>query len=267
MKKALVLGAMLLLVASSALATPGIDLSANSCARSSTGSPPPAPNVDLAAACLDYVNTFTDVDIIATFQPNGAVPQIAAFNGIMDMQIGVDYGDPGSAFWNWFNPNLAECNRAGLGFLTGPKPAGARCGIYLDTWRTLAASNGGAAGAGQFGARIQRVAFNATRDNNAQNVNNDQACFAATFTLLLTTATESGVGGVCDGCGTSACLVFNDGYPESFDGAVVSPHLTTPTGQGANGTTNVVTFNGGLSLCAAVPAKKKTWGQLKSLYR
>jgi hypothetical protein len=69
--------------------------------------------------------------------------------------------------------------------------------------------------------------------------------------------------GSCSGCDVSTCLVLNAvqlDRPQTLAGDVV---LTTPAVIGANR----ATWRGTGAPCDAVPARRTTWGQLKSLYR
>ena len=66
----------------------------------------------------------------------------------------------------------------------------------------------------------------------------------------------------CAGCDVPACLVLNSigiGLPPDRIRALVTP---------GPGDANRVTWQGGANAsCSAVPARRPTWGQLKSLYR
>lgn len=72
--------------------------------------------------------------------------------------------------------------------------------------------------------------------------------------------------GACSGCGTPVCIVFNSltvyDYPP-FGG--VRAYVPNPLQR------NFVTWQGGTSgmaICpAATPARNRTWGVLKTLYR
>ena len=80
---------------------------------------------------------------------------------------------------------------------------------------------------------------------------------------LMTTGPDA-----CAGCGTPACLVLNAvliGRPPRPPGAPSANVLLETPGPGHP---NWVTWQGGAGAnCGAVPARSKTWGQIKALYR
>jgi len=79
------------------------------------------------------------------------------------------------------------------------------------------------------------------------------------FTIELFTALAAS----CSGCQTPAAIVFNQVTLYSFDDQVAPRTITGP-----GLVSNCVTVNGGGGVpCSATPARRNTWGALKSLYR
>lgn len=70
--------------------------------------------------------------------------------------------------------------------------------------------------------------------------------------------------GGCEGCTEPACFVFNSAEIVRLPGASGEPPqpFVTPL----NGTGNQATW-GAATACSTVPARARTWGQIKSLYR
>lgn len=80
--------------------------------------------------------------------------------------------------------------------------------------------------------------------------------------LRLRTELSSGIG-ACSGCDTGACLVLNSVQLLRASGVSTDgPLITTPEG----GTGNRASWQAGAD-CAAVPARRTTWGQIRALYR
>jgi len=68
----------------------------------------------------------------------------------------------------------------------------------------------------------------------------------------------------CAGCVGGACLVLNSILVRRLPGSGGDVYLETPVAAGANW----ATWRGGSGAsCSAVPARRSTWGALKSLYR
>jgi hypothetical protein len=88
------------------------------------------------------------------------------------------------------------------------------------------------------------------------------------FNVVVSNAKTTGTG-LCDGCLTPVCLVFNN--IKMVSGLVTSAILNAPATPGSN----VATWQGGAGVSstlgnncpAATPTKNTTWGSVKSLYR
>lgn len=81
---------------------------------------------------------------------------------------------------------------------------------------------------------------------------------------ILTIRFAGTTSGTCPGCSAPVCLVFNAAEIHRLPGVPggdPSPFVTPAAGNG-----NQATWAGGIG-CASVPARARTWGQIKSLYR
>jgi hypothetical protein len=79
--------------------------------------------------------------------------------------------------------------------------------------------------------------------------------------LELRRLSSAGVG-LCPGCNTAACMVFNSADVESLPSPESPVRISTPLA----GIGNQVTYHQGMN-CASVPVRNRTWGQIKALYR
>jgi len=245
MKKIAILTAALALIAGSAFAA-GIDLSVNACAGN-TGATNDAGALDCAGGAM-----FT---ILGTWGPAEAVTDLSNMDWSLDMQVGADLGT-GAAFWNF--DQITGCNSAALNSSQGRASAGCSTpNNYLNVWNV--SGSGTAVGGGQRGPQIERI-FGTCARPSAVSVTANQKLFGFQLFIDLSVSPEAG-GGSCVGCTVPGCIVWNSGFPGNFSNSPMttldSPFLGS----------NVLSFNGGAALCGAVPAKKHTWGQLKSLYR
>lgn len=79
------------------------------------------------------------------------------------------------------------------------------------------------------------------------------------FRLAMSHAATTGPG-ACAGCAVPACIVF-DGLKLTQPVGVGDIVLSTPLHS------NCVTWQGGVASCCLVPARNRTWGEVKALYR
>jgi hypothetical protein len=91
----------------------------------------------------------------------------------------------------------------------------------------------------------------------------NENCHGFHINFLPSVATEAG--GSCAGCQTPAAIVWNSATIGELAHGGVVPEDVPITGAGIVG--NCATVNGATSVCAATPARNRTWGALKSLYR
>lgn len=252
MKKILVLCAAMALVASTAFAV-GIDLTSVACGNN--------PGFTNDAGAIDCANG-GGVTLLAVFQPaeayndaaNGYV--LTGIDGILDMQVAGVLSPSGSAaFWDW--DQVDGCNTAA--FSANRKAPTTGCTGYTNTFNVANAGEGAAAG--RRSPNTQRVAFGCFRPAGTPlSTTANQKLFGAQFFIDGSSSLESGLG-TCGGCPLSAGIVWNACTPGVLNGAPTTV-LTGPSLAG-----NCTGVNTGVQLCAAVPTKKHTWGQLKSLYR
>jgi hypothetical protein len=251
MKKIVLFSAALALVASAAFAG-GIDLSTVAC--------PDNPGAT-SSATLDCAGG-VPVTVLITWSPNENITQLASLQGLMEIGVGGDLNSA-AGFWN-FDP--AGCNPGALTTANARPSSGcATAGsVYPNTF------SGGISGqsTANRSSTTEEVAWSVARAS-AGTANAGTRQFGMQLTVDASTSAESG-GGSCTGCTLPACLYQKTAKPGSFDNNEDASltKLETPTGFGASQTiSNLFTFNGGVGQCAAVPVKKNTWGQLKSLYR
>ena len=80
--------------------------------------------------------------------------------------------------------------------------------------------------------------------------------------LMLSTTKSTGTG-ACAGCALSACLVLNSILLRRIPTTGPDVYLIAP----ASAASNWATWQGTGANCIAVPTRRPTWGQIKSLYR
>jgi len=243
MKKVLFAGAAMLLVASAAFGA-GIDLSIGAC--------PGAGGVGEEGGDPGCGGEPT-VSVLATFAPAEAITDLVGIDALLEIQALPDLD--AANFWN-VSAGGCGLGLAGDNFLaSNVRPTG--CANHTNTW----AGGIGGASALRRGPAIERIAFACARAT-ALNVIANQRLFGAQ--LVFNGNGESETNG-CVGCSAPVTMVWNSGKPAS-QGASTPSELNNASGA-FPAVTNCMGFNGGGPNCAAVPARKATWGQLKSLYR
>lgn len=243
MKKILVLCAAMMLCASSAFAV-GADLSTGAC--------PGVAGASADGGPIDCAN-FGFNTLLGVFQPAEASPDLAGIDIVIDIQVGGDVGSDAS-FWDFGGTEQAAIGSSHARPTGSPAP----CAAYTATWQPSGS------GAGSLGVarspNVVRIVALAYRPTGLA-VTLDQKLFGFQLSIDATNASENG-SGVANGCSKPACFVLNSIQPRMVSG-VDGANLTSGSIFG-----NQVTFNGGTAAqCLAVPTRKQTWGQLKSLYR
>lgn len=236
--------------ASSAQAVGGIDLSLDACPDNAGA---------IASTTVDCAAGGT-LTILATWAPAQAIPDLVGIDALLKLAVGGDLNS-NAGFWN-FDP------ASGLSFPCDPNrlstsqlrpPTGCDAPDYLDAWN----ANGslGQIACGDRAPILEEIAFACARPSPLSVVAG-QRVFGAQILIDLTIPD-----GTCPGCTLPVCINWFAAHPAS-NGAVSPDELRAPTGYGAaQGISNLLTFNGGTGLCAATPARRSTWGQLKTLYR
>jgi len=205
--------------------------------------------------------TFGCLDDVASHSLYCAFSLAQPVTDVIGLEIVVDLQHASPALPSWWDLGVGGC-RYGALTASGSAPAGTGC---TDFWQGQA--TGGIQGfkigqpyGGANQARI-KVAL-AVLSDAPRALNATDLYYAARIVLAsnLTTGTSS-----CAGCSEPACLVLNSilllRLPGSPGGDVL---LETP----APGNGTFATWQGGSGAeCAAVPARRTTWGGIKSLYR
>lgn len=242
------------LMAGTALAAPhgGIDLSVGACPDNPGASP--SGTLDCAAG-----NTLA---ILATWAPDVDIQQLAGIEGRIFVEVGGDL-ETTASFWNFNSLDPpAGCGRDNLS-LSEIRPSGCDAPEYLDAWNVPGSLHDIAAA--QRSPQQLEIAFAASRPSGIA-VTQGQRVFGAQLLVALHADGENG----CAGCQLPVCVYWHVGRPGSWDANEDArlDWMSAPTGYGASqGISFAVGLNGGTGLCSAVPARRTTWGQLKTLYR
>ena len=242
MKRILLLTAIMALVATSAFAVGGIDLSTVAC-----------PGNAGSIGTLGVPDCVNGIVVLGTWSPAEAIADLTALDGSMTGTVAG--GRAANGFWDF--DAQTGCNAAGLNS-SQARPAGCTSPAYTATW-SPAGSGTAIAGIGQT-ANQEGLGFTVFRPS-ILSVAADQNLFGLQVTIAPDNAVENG--GACSGCTNAGfTLSWDEGLPRSASGALAAPTpLHGPTGH-FPGFDNSMSFNGG-----AVATKKSSWGQLKSLYR
>jgi hypothetical protein len=255
MKKILILCAAMALVASPAFAI-GIDLTVNACGNNA-GSSGDAGALDcVGGGSVTLLGAFQPAEIYNTATNGGLV----GVDMIFDMQVAGTLSSSGTAaFWDWDQVDGCNSTTTTTALSINHKAPAAGCTGYLNVWNVSNAAAGAAAG--RRSLNTQRIAALIARPStNPANTVVDQKLFGIQLLIDGSQSLESGLG-VCGGCPVAAGIVWNSCVPATFQGGPTIA-LTGPSLAG-----NCVGINSGGNLCAAVPTRRHTWGQLKSLYR
>jgi hypothetical protein len=250
MKKVLILCAAMTLAASSAFALGGIDISFNACPGNSGAIGDVIP-IDCASGA--------GLTLLGTWGPAENITDLVALDGIMDLYVAT--GLDAATFWD---SDPTGCN-AGTVITNQARPA-AGCATptaYTASW-SPAGSGTAVANFYPDGVRNHtiRLSFTCYRPS-LLSVVAGQKLFGLQVFFDGTNAAEAG--GSCAGCGDAVSFAWNEATPGSASGVNAPAHLTSPTGN-FPGFSNCTGISAAPN-CAAVPTKKRTWGQLKSLYR
>jgi len=256
MKKTLLLCCALLALAAPA-AFAGLDLTAVACntgpGHSSTF------NLDCTAASAGVPQT-----LFACFQLPATEDSVVAVDSALDLIVGA------ASLPDWWN--FTGCNATtGTGDAT----------VYADLVRNATLCVGTTAfwgTGGSAGPTASAVNFNGHGPNTEHlfesisrptpvKLNGTTNYFNFNLNFLNDNATEAG--GACAGCTTPATLVYNSALVINARQASRIGPEANPTSISGPGLFGIcVNFGAGVpNGCTATPAKSRTWGQLKSLYR
>ncbi len=250
MKKVLLFTGALALVAASAFAQGGIDLSVNAC----PGDANSLAQAASATATTDCAGG-SPLTILGTWGPNEAISDLSNLDGTLGYSVAGDLNSS-DQFWDFDPANLCSPGGPLSSAQARPSSGCATPVAYTNTWNV--ASSGTAIGGAQSTPQTGKIVFTCYRPSPL-SVAAGQKLFGVQIIIDASQSTEAG--GTCAGCSDAACIVWNEGRPGSF-GASTPSNLEGPFVFG-----NTLSVNGGTGLCAAVPTHKQTWGSLKSLYR
>jgi hypothetical protein len=247
MKRLILVVAAMLVLATSAHAVGGIDLSVNACPGNSGAM---------------GVNDFISIDcagggaivLLGTWAPSEDIVGLTSLNG--RIRIYIPAGLAANGFWD-FDPT--GCNSLALSSNHARPPGGCSTPVdYTATWSP--AGSGSAIAALRTSDVFLTMQFVCYR-SGPLNVSAEQKLFGVQIVIDGSNAVEAG--GPCAGCNQGVGLVWTDATPSTASGSL-SP-LFGPTGH-YPGFGDCIVF--GLGQCEpGLPARRSTWGQLKSLYR
>jgi hypothetical protein len=242
MKKLLIAGAILAVTASSAFAQGGgINLAFNDCGTFGAA--------NAAFAC--NVNTGSNSLVASFVGPTGGLPEFLGISAQIDIRV-----EP--ALTDWWKHGTGQC-RGTTGLATNfDFTSNSNCvDFYVG-----AAAGGFAYDVGFNGdpARARLRVQCAIPFDNRGPIDDVSEIYA--FKANLLRAKTTGVG-LCAGCTTPACIVFNEIQLFQPFELANDPIITTPLNS------NFVTWQGGpgATCPASTPTQKSSWGQVKSLYR
>jgi hypothetical protein len=234
-----------MIVATSGHAVGGIDLSVNAC--------PGNPGAIGDVASIDCASG-NGIVILGTWAPAEDLPRLTNLDGVMYLYVagGLD----ANGFWD-FDPS--GCNPTAMRTSNDPPTKGCDAPVaYLPPW----ANGATAVGPGRTGANTLALPFTCYRFSTL-SVTVDQTLFGVQLIVDGSNAVEAG--GVCQGCSSNVTLGWNDAIPGNATTVAAPTSLHYPTGH-FPGFGNCIGI-GASPNCGAVPTVKRTWGQLKSLYR
>src|SRR5262245_33459316 len=157
----------------------------------------------------------------------------------------------------WSFRNAGTCRPTSLSMNTVANPAAVNC----TDWASGAAVGGiGAYNIGQRGPNTARIVM-ALAVPGTSLVDLFSATEYFSFNLVINNAKTVGTG-ACAGCSTPVCIVFLAIKCTTQ----VAANDRTITGPTNNTDSHIVTWQGPTS-CFPVPTSKRTWSEVKSLYR
>src|SRR5262245_26901480 len=253
MRKLVLMSAVMVAMATSAHAVGGIDLSVGAC--------PGNPGAIKDVVPIDCASG-NSIVILGTWAPAEAITNLVALDGVLELYVagGLD----GAGFWDLAElPNRDEfgCNAGALSSNQARPATGCETpNTYKGCWDPIGSGTAVAAFYYPTDARgsIVRIAFTCYRPT-LLSVSAGEKLFG--FQLIIDGRNAVEVGGTCAGCDQAATLTWIEATPGA-NGPPNPTILSSPTG-------NFQGFGLQLSLDGSVPVPtvKRTWGQLKSLYR
>jgi hypothetical protein len=247
-KPAFLILALLSLRAPLALAAPGVNLYLGECSAGSS-------TTTVTNACDSNAGTaFTLYGSIV--MPAVTRHQFVTCESILDIQT-----DAAGAIEDWWRAD--DC-RSSAFILTADASLAGACATLWDTVApavsTLTAFHAGSAPPNRI-----RLLLDTRLDPGAvYDLVGDGATERVTFMLTVTRGKSLGPG-ACAGCSSTACIVLNETNLQTVsDTPATYLRLTDPVSN------RYVTYNGSLTTAGcpgSVPARIRTWGAIKALYR
>jgi hypothetical protein len=241
MKTLALLSAALLCCAS--LADAGVNLYVTDCSQgSSVNSVTNACDTNAGAA-------FTVV--ASCVVPIVTQPAFVGAMGVLDVQAGA------AQLPNWWRLDGCRGGREFAATLASDPAMGGSCPTIWD--RVTPAGNNVTAISGIDGPNRVRFLLGAVlASQDAYDLEGDGVTELSVFKFTILNTKTVGTGS-CAGCTTGACLVLNEIQLYTLSHYF---RITTPLSN------NFITYNSGAPACAAsTPARNRTWGAIKSLYR
>ena len=238
-----------LLVASSALAAPGVNLSWTFCSGEGTGTN------NRTFAC--NANTGSNV-LVCSFELPSDLAQVSGNEIVVDV---LTQQATLPAWWDF--KNLGTCRATSLAM-----------NLTFDVNNVVCvdwAQGGATGGIGAYSTELGTIDPSLTNAHRRlkialavplaglQDLVTATEYFAANITINNTKTVGTGA---CAGCTEPMCIVLN-----SIKCTTSTPANDITIGNPTSGSSNVVTWQGAGPNCSAVPTKNVTWGQVKSLYR
>jgi hypothetical protein len=253
MTKPLVLGVAFLALSAAPVSAAGLSLTWDACATN-------------AGAASDKVLDCADPSGIAQLFGVFNSPSALPADGLQ-LDFSIDLQVSGATlpdFWN-FNTMItpAACNDGVLLFSSRPGTVicsaanpwlGPQTGCGCDEVIHYRPNHGGSNR-----GRLLGLVSRPSSPGIAANTN----YYGFHLEFISTVAVEAG--GACAGCSESVAIVWNSALIRTTPSAGVDPTSVPISGAGI--ASNCATVNGATSICAATPARNRTWGALKSLYR
>lgn len=215
----------------------------NDCARNGAG----ASNLDASCASNAGINR-----LFCAFTLGAPLDSVVGIEAVVDYQTQV------SPLPNWWRFGPGDC-RAGSLNASQDFTGDTTC---ADFWNNagVAIIQGFTAGSPRGGTNQARVLAVASLPSNASRSLDATHMYYAVEVTIDNAGTD-----FCGGCLSPACLVLNSIWLRRLPGVAGGDILLQSPAPGGG---NLATWLGdGPADCLAVPARRTTWGQLKSLYR
>lgn len=237
----------LALSASAAAANPGVRLHVGDCGAG-------AAQASIANACAGNTgDAFTLVGsaVLPAVTKTGVVGMLAIVN--------VGFTDPNVAPDWW---RFDTCRPAAFA-MVADSTTGGTCPSFWSGVKVAGSAMAEEVGAGGPASRIRIVIASVADAPDSFTVVGDGVTEETLFRLTVHNAGTTGAG-ACAGCSTGACLIIAEAEIQGYSDTTPADFLSLQPEWGQF----FVTYNSGYPVCPdSVPARNRTWGSLKALYR